>query len=128
MPAPPSLVAEPPSPMTTSDTPASALAEISAPRPKEEVTFGSRSESANTEIGLIIHSAEMAQQALKLIDVLKQQGAYRLRFAEGSNDGRIEWVSDDAGQITVLHEEPDSGFWDRTMLELLAPLTPESLL
>lgn len=51
-----------------------------------------------------------------------------LRFAEGSNDGRIEWVSDDAGQITVLHEEPDSGFWDRTMLELLAPLTPESLL
>lgn len=92
------------------------------------MNFDPRSESQNTEIGLIIHSPEMAQQMLKLLDVLKQQGAYRLRFAEGNNDGRIEWVSDDAGQITVLHEEPDSGFWDRTMLELLAPLTPESLL
>jgi cardiolipin synthase C len=92
------------------------------------MNFDPRSESQNTEIGLIIHSPEMAQQMLKLLDVLKQQGAYRLRFAEGSNDSRIEWVSDDAGKITVLHEEPDSGFWDRTMLELLAPLTPESLL
>jgi putative cardiolipin synthase len=70
----------------------------------------------------------MAQQTLKLIDVLKQQGAYRLRFAEGSDGTRIEWVSEEAGKTTVLLEEPDSGFWDRTMLELLAPLTPESLL
>jgi putative cardiolipin synthase len=92
------------------------------------MNFDPRSESHNTEIGLFIRSPEMAQQTLKLIDVLKQQGAYRLRFAEGSNGSRIEWVSEDAGQTTVLHEEPDSGFWDRTMLELLAPLTPESLL
>jgi putative cardiolipin synthase len=92
------------------------------------MNFDPRSESHNTEIGLFIRSPEMAQQALKLIDVLKQQGAYRLRFAEGSNESRIEWVSDDAGKLTVLTEEPDSGFWDRTMLEILAPLTPESLL
>ncbi|MGJ7572890.1 phospholipase D family protein [Variovorax sp. RB2P76] len=92
------------------------------------MNFDPRSESANTEIGLIIHSPEMAQQMLKLLDVLKQQGAYRLRFAEGSNESRIEWTSDDAGKLTVLTEEPDSGFWDRTMLEILAPLTPESLL
>ena len=92
------------------------------------MNFDPRSETHNTEIGLFIRSAEMAQQALKLIDVLKQQGAYRLRFAEGSNASRIEWISEEAGKTTVLDEEPDSGFWDRTMLELLAPLTPESLL
>ncbi|MGJ7504702.1 phospholipase D family protein [Variovorax sp. ZT5P49] len=92
------------------------------------MNFDPRSETHNTEIGLFIRSPEMAQQALKLIDVLKQQGAYRLRFAEGSSESRIEWVSDDAGKLTVLTEEPDSGFWDRTMLEILAPLTPESLL
>ncbi|WP_418132900.1 phospholipase D family protein [Variovorax sp. 375MFSha3.1] len=93
------------------------------------MNFDPRSETHNTEIGLFIRSPEMAQQALKLIDVLKQQGAYRLRFAEGSNESRIEWVSDEGGgKVTVLTEEPDSGFWDRTMLEILAPLTPESLL
>ncbi len=93
------------------------------------MNFDPRSETHNTEIGLFIRSPEMAQQALKLIDVLKQQGAYRLRFAEGSNRSRIEWVSDEGdGKATVLTEEPDSGFWDRTMLEILAPLTPESLL
>jgi len=92
------------------------------------MNFDPRSETHNTEIGLFIRSAEMAQQALKLIDVLKQQGAYRLRFVEGSGQAHIEWISEDAGKTTVLNEEPDSGFWDRTMLELLAPLTPESLL
>lgn len=92
------------------------------------MNFDPRSETHNTEIGLFIRSAEMAQQALKLIDVLKQQGAYRLRFVEGSGESHIEWTSEDAGKTTVLNEEPDSGFWDRTMLELLAPLTPESLL
>ena len=91
------------------------------------MNFDPRSEVHNTEIGLFIRSPEMAQQALKLLEVLKQQGAYRLRFAEGS-DSRLEWISEEAGKTTVLSEEPDSGFWDRTMLELLAPLTPESLL
>ena len=92
------------------------------------MNFDPRSETHNTEIGLFIRSPEMAQQALKLIDVLKQQGAYRLRFAEGGNASRIEWISEDAGKTTVLNEEPDSDFWGRAMLELLAPLTPESLL
>ncbi|MGJ3702929.1 phospholipase D family protein [Variovorax sp. AFSI2.2] len=92
------------------------------------MNFDPRSETHNTEIGLFIRSPEMAQQALKLIDVLKQQGAYRLRFAEDGSKSRIEWISEDAGKTTVLNEEPDSGFWDRAMLELLAPLTPESLL
>ncbi|SFP84974.1 phospholipase D family protein [Variovorax sp. 770b2] len=92
------------------------------------MNFDPRSETHNTEIGLFIRSPEMAEQTLKLIDVLKQQGAYRLRFVQDSGESRIEWVSEDAGKTTVLNEEPDSGFWDRTMLELLAPLTPESLL
>ncbi|MDB5828605.1 MAG: phospholipase [Variovorax sp.] len=91
------------------------------------MNFDPRSETHNTEIGLIIHSPEMAEQALKLMEVLKQQGAYRLRFAKGS-DSQLEWVSEEAGRQTVLTEEPDSDFWGRATLELLAPLTPESLL
>ena len=68
----------------------------------------------------------MAQQALKLIEMLKQQGAYKLRFAEGTE--AIEWVSGPPDRQEVLNVEPDSDFWSRTVLELLAPLTPESFL
>jgi hypothetical protein len=68
----------------------------------------------------------MAQQVLKLLEVLKQQGAYRVRFAEGGE--RLEWVTSEDGTDQVLTVEPDAKLWDRLMLELLAPLAPESLL
>lgn len=90
------------------------------------MNFDPRSDSHNTEIGLFIASPEMAQQMLKLLDVLKQQGAYRVRFAEGGE--QLEWVTMEDGADPVLTVEPDSGLWDRVMLELLAPLAPESLL
>ncbi|MDM0106269.1 phospholipase D family protein [Variovorax sp. J22R24] len=90
------------------------------------MNFDPRSDTHNTEIGLIIFSPELAQQVLKLLDVLKQQGAYRVRFAQGGE--KLEWVSTEDGIETVLTVEPDSDLWDRLMLELLAPLAPESLL
>ena len=90
------------------------------------MNFDPRSDVLNTEIGLIIRSREMAQQVIKLLEVLKDQGAYRLRL---DDERRIEWVSDeDDGREEVLRQEPDSSRWERFMLELLAPLMPESLL
>ncbi len=91
------------------------------------MNFDARSETHNTEIGLFIESPEIARQALKLFEVLKQQGAYRLGLV-GDGEGHLEWVSEERGRRTVLTEEPDSSRWDRVLLELLAPLTPESLL
>ena len=63
---------------------------------------------------------------MKLVDLLKQQGSYRLRL--GATSARLEWVSDEADGVSVLDSEPDTGFWTRLLLELMAPLTPESLL
>jgi len=90
------------------------------------MNFDPRSETHNTEIGLFIFSPELARQVLKLVDVLKQQGAYRVRFAADSR--KLEWVTDEEDSGQALSEEPDSRLWDRVMLELLAPLAPESLL
>ena len=90
------------------------------------MNFDPRSEMLNTEIGLFIQSPEMAQQVIKLVELLKQQGSYRLRFAPDSEN--IEWVSGPADRQVVLSVEPDSSFWSRTVLEILAPLTPESFL
>ncbi len=90
------------------------------------MNFDPRSDLHNTEIGLFIDSPEMAQQVLKLIETLKQQGAYTLRLGPGGKS--LEWVSRDADGETVLYQEPDSSFWDRLMLNILAPLVPEGLL
>ncbi len=90
------------------------------------MNFDPRSDSNNTEIGLFIRSPEIAQQMLKLVDALKQQGTWRLQLAP---DGQaLQWHSTDTGDEQVLLQEPDSGFWQRLMLDVLAPLTPESLL
>ena len=90
------------------------------------MNFDPRSEVHNTELGLFIRSREMARQVIKLIDVLKQQGAWRLRLAA---DGRgLEWHSNDPDDPETALREPDAGLWDLLMLEVLAPLTPEGLL
>ncbi len=90
------------------------------------MNFDPRSDLHNTELGLIVSSPQMAHEVLKLIDLLKQQGCYRLRFDPAT--GTIEWVNQEAGSAEVLHEEPDSTVWQRALLNLLAPLVPESLL
>lgn len=91
------------------------------------MNFDPRSEIHNTEIGLIIFSPEMAQQVLKLIGEVKQQGSYQVQFAPGGGE-RLQWVGGDPGAPQVLDAEPDATFADRLMLELLAPFAPESLL
>lgn len=90
------------------------------------MNFDPRSDSVNTEIGLFIQSPELAQQVLKLVELVKQQGAWRLQLADGG--ARLEWQSNDPDGMLLRHQEPDSGFWERFLLELLAPLTPESIL
>ncbi|MFO1217548.1 MAG: phospholipase D family protein [Burkholderiaceae bacterium] len=97
---------------------------------REDVFIGSlnfdlRSELHNTEMGLIVHSAELAREALRLAQGVKRQAAYRLRLAA---DGSIEWLDagDDDGE--VHGDEPETGIWLRLLLELLAPLAPEELL
>lgn len=90
------------------------------------MNFDPRSDINNTEIGLFIKSPEIAQQILKLLDVMKQQGTWRLKLAA---DGQsLEWHGNDGDGEEVMRQEPDSGFWERLWLDLLAPLTPESLL
>jgi putative cardiolipin synthase len=89
------------------------------------MNFDPRSESVNTELGLFIHSPTLAQQALKLVEVIKEQGAWRLQLA--ADGGSLEWHSSGPDGMLV-RQEPDAGFWDLLLLELLAPLTPESVL
>ena len=91
------------------------------------MNFDPRSEANNTELGIFVSSEVLAQQVVKLAEQLTRFGAYRLRLAA---DSSMEWVGTEGIGLppVVLHAEPDSGFWQRAILELLAPLAPESLL
>jgi putative cardiolipin synthase len=91
------------------------------------MNFDPRSDRHNTEMGLFIESPVLAQQVLKLVEVIKSQGAYRVRLAD---DGKtLQWTTlAGAGQAEVQVEEPETDFWSRIMLEVLSVLIPEDWL
>jgi putative cardiolipin synthase len=90
------------------------------------MNFDPRSDRHNTEMGLFVESPALAQQVLKLADVIKSQGAYRVRLA---SDGQtLQWTTVGPSQTEVLVEEPETDFWSRMMLEVLSVLVPEDLL
>jgi putative cardiolipin synthase len=91
------------------------------------MNFDPRSDRHNTEMGLFVDSPVLAQQVLKLADVIKSQGAYRVRLA--SDGETLQWTTvAGPGQTEVLVEEPETDFWSRVMLEMLSVLVPEDLL
>ncbi|WP_326534601.1 phospholipase D family protein [Pseudorhodoferax sp.] len=89
------------------------------------LNFDPRSELHNTELGLFIRSRTLASQMLRLAQVLREQGVWHVR---AGREGGLEWHGEDDGAPTVLHSEPDASWWDRLLLELVAPFTPEQLL
>jgi putative cardiolipin synthase len=90
------------------------------------MNFDPRSDQHNTEMGMFIESPALAQQLLKLVDVIKSQGAYNVRLAPNGTD--LEWVATGAAGKEQLVEEPETDVWSRMMLELLSVLAPEGLL
>jgi putative cardiolipin synthase len=90
------------------------------------MNFDPRSDQHNTEMGLFIESPTLAQQVLKLIDVIKSQGAYNVRLAPNGTD--LQGVTTGAGGKEELVEEPETDVWTRIMLEILSVIAPEDLL
>jgi len=90
------------------------------------MNFDPRSDQHNTEMGLFIHSPQLAQQVLKLVDVIRQQGAYKVTLAANGKD--IIWTTTGPGGREEVVEEPETDIWTRIMLELLSVIAPEGLL
>ncbi len=92
---------------------------------RKQVFLGSmnldpRSARLNTELGLIIDSAEMARQLDSFADA---GSSYRLRLdASGKN---VEWIEqDNDGKETVYDVPPETTAWQRFKLRLVAPFIP----
>ncbi len=84
-----------------------------------------RSDTTNTEIGLIIDSPVLAHQVLGLIEMVQRNGGYRLRL---SPQGDIRWIAADPAPATVIDADPDTTALQRGLLQLVLPLLPEDLL
>jgi putative cardiolipin synthase len=90
------------------------------------LNFDPRSDRHNTEMGLFIQSPALAQQVLKLVGVIRQQGAYKVAL---SADGKqLVWTTTGPGGQEQVVEEPETDTWTRIMLEVLSVIAPEGLL
>ncbi len=90
------------------------------------MNFDPRSERHNTEMGLLVRSEPLARELMRLAELVKNNATYRLEW--NTAQSRIEWhVHGRAGE-QVLVNEPDTSLWQRLLLNLVAPLAPETLL
>lgn len=93
---------------------------------QQQVFLGSmnldqRSAKLNTEMGVIIDSAEMARQLAAFAD---EGSFYRLRL--NARD-EVEWVRDNGdGTQTVYDVPPETTAWQRLSLRLMGPFIPDS--
>ena len=92
------------------------------------MNFDPRSESLNTEAGLIIESPELAEVTHKLVWTFQQEASYQVRFADKLTQ-RLEWIRvDDLNGIDIQTREPGLKFWDAIKLNIQSLLIPEFLL
>jgi putative cardiolipin synthase len=88
--------------------------------------FDHRSATHNTELGLIVFSPALAEQALALLDAVKREGAFRLQL--GADGRSVEWHGIGGDGRAVVLAEPEAGWSRRLQLELIGPFVPEDLL
>jgi phosphatidylserine/phosphatidylglycerophosphate/cardiolipin synthase-like enzyme len=89
------------------------------------MNMDARSARTNSEMGLVMVSAEIAAQVTSLIDDISADGSYKLDLDQ---DGRIVWSSGGEGSQDVWHTDPETTRWQRLILRLVAPFAPEELL
>jgi len=82
-----------------------------------------RSDSINTELGIIVRSPRLALDVVQVIDESLRRSAYRLQF--GADGHSLEWVTSDEQGEVILDAEPDSSFLLKLRNVLLSPLIPE---
>src|SRR5258706_1150066 len=85
-----------------------------------------RSESANTQLGLIAPCPELARDVISVIETTRLRNSYRLRF--GPDGESLQWqVMGDPGE-PVLASEPGASPFATLRNMLLGPFVPEQFL
>jgi len=90
------------------------------------VNLDPRSDSTNTELGMLAECPELARQVIDVIGMSQRGSSYRLRIA--SDGVTLEWLTTtDDGEV-VLRQEPEVTLLRRFQNMLFGPFVPEQLL
>jgi phosphatidylserine/phosphatidylglycerophosphate/cardiolipin synthase-like enzyme len=90
------------------------------------LNMDARSARTNSELGLVIRSADIARGVTSLLDDISADGSYKLGFVDHSN--RLCWVSGPPGAERIWYRDPEATRMQRLLVDLLAPFAPEELL
>jgi cardiolipin synthase C len=90
------------------------------------VNLDPRSDSTNTELGLIAQCPELAHDVTRAIDMSRLHGSYQLRF--GPDGESLQWLVKGDQPEVVLTSEPEVTPFMQFRNMLLAPFVPEQLL
>jgi putative cardiolipin synthase len=89
------------------------------------MNMDARSARTNSELGLVMRSAEIARQVSSILDDISSDGSYTLSLDAA---GRLQWTSGEPGAQTVWHRDPETTRTQRLALKALSPFAPEELL
>jgi phosphatidylserine/phosphatidylglycerophosphate/cardiolipin synthase-like enzyme len=89
------------------------------------MNMDARSARTNSEMGLVMRSAEIARQVTSLLDDISADGSYRLQL---DRNDRVVWSSGEPEAEQVWHTDPETTRLQRFSLKVLAPFAPEELL
>jgi len=90
------------------------------------LNMDARSARTNSELGLVIRSADIAHQVTNLLDDISADGSYKLRLVDHTN--RIEWTSGEPGSEKTWYTDPETTRMQRFTLKILGPFAHEELL
>jgi cardiolipin synthase C len=90
------------------------------------MNMDARSAHTNSELGLVMRSAEIARQVTSLLDDISADGSYKLQLADHSK--RVEWISGESGSEKIWYTDPETTRAQRFTMKILAPFAPEELL
>jgi cardiolipin synthase C len=89
------------------------------------MNYDARSRWLNTEIGLIIHSPELATQTAERFEAMTQPAsAYTVTLQQANAQGspRLVWGTLKQGQPVTYHREPARSAWQRFEVRVLSAL------
>ena len=86
-----------------------------------------RSVDLNTELGIVVESPALADEAARLLENLLQP-ALSYRLSLDGPDGGLRWTAEAEGKEVRYTSDPEVGFWRSFSTWLLSGFAPESLL
>ena len=83
-----------------------------------------RSQLKNTEVALVIRSAALSREAIRLVENSLAKGAYRLEWS----DGALRWRAPPGAPFADATSEPDASSKLKPLVNVLGPFAPDEML